>query len=103
MTEVYSGCRNTVSVSLSKNSTSFTVYEANSQSCISRCRPGHPLFAGHQGHAQRDASHRRQASDSVRRRRSHRSEEHTSELQSLMRTYDAVLCFKTKKHTTTKY
>src|SRR3546814_1621367 len=32
---------------------------------------------------------------------SHRSEEHTSELQSLMRISYAVFCLKKKKHTTT--
>src|SRR3546814_6013374 len=32
-----------------------------------------------------------------------RSEEHTSELQSLMRISYAVFCLKTKKHTTVKY
>src|SRR3546814_2272797 len=32
-----------------------------------------------------------------------RSEEHTSELQSLMRISYAVFCLKKKKHTTTKY
>src|SRR3546814_7703526 len=31
-----------------------------------------------------------------------RSEEHTSELQSLMRSSSAVFCLKTKKHNTTK-
>src|SRR3546814_6603088 len=33
--------------------------------------------------------------------RNRRSEEHTSELQSLMRNSSAVLCLKTKKHTLT--
>src|SRR3546814_7194000 len=35
-------------------------------------------------------------------RRRNRSEEHTSELQSLMRTSYAVFCLKTKKHTQSK-
>src|SRR3546814_1503582 len=35
-------------------------------------------------------------------RRHHRSEEHTSELQSLMRISYAVFCLKKKKHTNTK-
>src|SRR3546814_7194492 len=33
------------------------------------------------------------------KRKIHRTEEHTSELQSLMRTSDAVFCLKTKKNT----
>src|SRR3546814_3376629 len=37
------------------------------------------------------------------RRRRARSEEHTSELQSLMRISYAVFCLKKKKHDTTKY
>src|SRR3546814_10583220 len=37
-----------------------------------------------------------------RRRRCPRSEEHTSELQSLMRISYAVFCLKTKKHETTR-
>src|SRR3546814_7264351 len=35
--------------------------------------------------------------------RAHRSEEHTSELQSLMRISYAVFCLKKKKNTTTRY
>src|SRR3546814_10710652 len=38
--------------------------------------------------------------DADRRGRVDRSEEHTSELQSLMRTSYAVFCLKKKKHTT---
>src|SRR3546814_1732182 len=44
-------------------------------------------------------AHRIPARDSGWRRASPRSEEHTSELQSLMRISYAVFCLKTNKHT----
>src|SRR3546814_2945585 len=49
--------------------------------------------------AEDDAHHRRRQA----RLRRHRSEEHTSELQSLMRISYAVFCLKKKKKTTTQY
>src|SRR3546814_4768558 len=71
-------------------------------------RPGHPCL-----HRQRAAvrtlaarlpgaarAGRARAADAARRRRA-RSEEHTSELQSLMRLSYAVFCLKKKKRTTT--
>src|SRR3546814_8760410 len=39
----------------------------------------------------------------IKRRSNHRSEEHTSELQSLMRISYAVFCLKKKKYTQTTY
>src|SRR3546814_2856921 len=56
----------------------------------------------HSGATHRADAYRREASRSPRQaRRTRRSEEHTSELQSLMRISYAVFCLKKKK--TTKY
>src|SRR3546814_2472657 len=44
------------------------------------------------------AGHSRQIADLVEERSEWRSEEHTSELQSLMRNTYAVFCLKKKKH-----
>src|SRR3546814_4638715 len=49
-------------------------------------------------YAQRQVSQRRHQRDGPRRPRLDRSEEHTSELQSLMRLSYAVFCLKKKKH-----
>src|SRR3546814_2441085 len=46
-------------------------------------------------HAEREAAMRRQAEEEARKKR---SEEHTSELQSLMRISYAVFCLKKKKN-----
>src|SRR3546814_4106036 len=48
-------------------------------------------------HAKRSVGGRRQGRKADRRGRHHRSEEHTSELQALMRTSYAVFCLKKKK------
>src|SRR3546814_5755061 len=60
------------------------------------------------GQALRDAAHRRRATGAAqacrsRRRRLTRSEEHTSELQSLMRISYAVFCWKKNNKRSTDY
>src|SRR3546814_8648499 len=76
--------------------------------CLSTCghanygRPigrRHPLFIRKKRRSRNGHRLRRTPQDRGRQRR---SEEHTSELQSLMRISYAVFCLKKKKNTTTK-
>src|SRR3546814_8153262 len=61
-----------------------------------RARIGHQLFAPQHG---KDEHRRRRHREAI----GHRSEEHTSELQSLMRISYAVFCLKKKQTTNTKH
>src|SRR3546814_1756337 len=62
-----------------------------------RARPAHPEASSNRGRA----AHGEPAGGSRGVRHDRRSEEHTSELQSLMRISYAVFCLKKKKTTTT--
>src|SRR3546814_15007178 len=55
---------------------------------------------GRQGRRGRDQGCRRRGAVNPQQNRTNRSEEHTSELQSLMRISYAVFCLKTQKSTT---
>src|SRR3546814_1235372 len=73
-----------------------------------RARSGNPFFntaqAGHYlGLSTRMLERMRRRGEGPAFRRHARSEEHTSELQSLMRISYAVFCLKKKKHTTQTY
>src|SRR3546814_3670103 len=76
-------------------SAAYAVAGAGRQAGLGR---GRARLVGARGRAPRAAVRRRQAAGDVEedRRRQGRSEEHTSELQSLMRISYAVFCLKTK-------
>src|SRR3546814_8702525 len=63
--------------------------------------PGHRVKTSNQADATNQPSHDLPAAEQRRSERQGRSEEHTSELQSLMRISYAVFCLK-KKNTKTK-